>query len=104
MSYGGYSHGQAADRTTEALRAHQPFRRSGYNMTGEEGMRLMDLGMLPADWQAVYRNDRPVYTVLSYRTPIAWVARNGNLVIPDVKYSPTTTQHQWTVKAAWGLM
>ena len=56
---------------------------------------------LPTEHVTTYRNDQPVYTVLSYNTPIAWITRSGLVRIPDVKYSPTTTQHQWTVKAAW---
>jgi len=64
----------------------------------------MSLGLLPPEWEAMYREDKPVYTVLSYDTPIGWIAANGMLRVPPVKYSPTTTQHQYTVKHAWGLL
>jgi hypothetical protein len=37
------------------------------------------------------------YYVRSYATPIAWFA-NGEWTVPDVKYSPTTSRHQSTVK------
>lgn len=40
------------------------------------------------------------YVVMSYRTPIAW-EQDGEITLPDVGYSPTTGQHQYTVKAAW---
>ncbi|WP_282795221.1 hypothetical protein [Streptomyces sp. CC224B] len=51
---------------------------------------------LPARWREQYSAEREqiTYTVLSYRTPIAWVLRSGEVVIPDVTYSRTTTGHQ----------
>ena len=42
------------------------------------------------------------YVVLSYDTPIAWVI-DGEKSVPDVGYSPTTGQHQYLVKHAWGM-
>ncbi len=43
-----------------------------------------------------------VYVVFSYRTPIAWTySYQGNdWMIPDVKYSPTTTNHQSVTSVA----
>lgn len=56
------------------------------------------VGRLPQEWTARYRADleQPgiAYVVLSYSTPIAWVRRDGQAVIPDEYYSPTTTRHQ----------
>jgi len=40
------------------------------------------------------------YVVISYSTPIAWET-DGEIVLPDVGYSATTGQHQYTVKHAW---
>jgi hypothetical protein len=53
-------------------------------------------GQLPPEWAERYRADEQatVYTVISYRTPIAWVLESGEVVIPDAKYSRTTTGHQ----------
>lgn len=53
-------------------------------------------GRLPADWVARYRADaaQAVCVVLSYATPIAWVLDDGDVVIPDVAYSLTTTRPQ----------
>jgi hypothetical protein len=34
------------------------------------------------------------YTVVSCRTPIAWILRTGMIVIPEVAYSLTTSRHQ----------
>lgn len=44
-----------------------------------------------------------VYVVYSYRTPIAWVRRNGDIIMPPVRYSNTTTQHQHKVARAFGI-
>lgn len=54
---------------------------------------------LPESWRITYNQsvERIVYVVWSYQTPIAWVLDDvvcGEVVIPDVKYSRTTTQHQ----------
>lgn len=43
--------------------------------------------------------DQIVYVVLSYETPIAWVLVGGEVVIPDVTYSVTTSRHQNRVRA-----
>lgn len=55
-------------------------------------------GRLPVDWARRYdadsRNPGIVYTVLSWATPIAWVHATGQIVIPDVAYSISTTRHQ----------
>lgn len=42
------------------------------------------------------------YTVFSYETPIAWVV-DGEAHVPDVGYSPTTGQHQYTAAGALGV-
>ena len=34
------------------------------------------------------------YIVFSYNTPIAWVEEDGTVVVPDVKYSVTTSRQQ----------
>lgn len=57
-----------------------------------------DTGRLPDPYRSQYldawSDDRITYTVLSYRTPVAWTLDDGTVVIPPVKYSPTTTGHQ----------
>lgn len=42
------------------------------------------------------------YVVFSYRTPIAWVYRNGAVNLPEIKYSKTTSMHQNWVREAYG--
>jgi hypothetical protein len=98
MSYGGYSHGRNLSDTEQALHERRTIRRRrGNAMWAMEG-QPWSTGIMPADLAREYRADDPTYTVMSYDTPIAWVTRAGLVRIPDVKYSPTTTQHQWTCK------
>lgn len=61
--------------------------------------KVYSTGMLPDDWAGKYAFDDVKYTVLSYNTPIGWVNNGGEIVIPPVKYSQTTTQHQYIVKS-----
>ncbi|MEV5576594.1 hypothetical protein AB0L06_41755 [Spirillospora sp. NPDC052269] len=60
------------------------------------------VGRLPEEWATRYRADfeQPGigYVALSYRTPIAWVRRDGQTVIPDEYYSATTTRHQAIIR------
>ncbi len=79
----------------EALARHEPFETYGA-FRAVDGYRLPFGTRLPPKWRARYRadGDGVTYTVLSYRTPIAWVLRSGEVIIPDVKYSRTTTGHQ----------
>jgi hypothetical protein len=37
------------------------------------------------------------YVVYSYATPIAWVLKNGEVIVPAVRYSVTTSRHQGVV-------
>ena len=94
MSYGGFSHGATLDRTEKALHTLKPFKRQGYGMSAVEGA-VQFFGQLPAEHIEQYRTDRPRYTVLSYDTPIAWITQDGTVRQPAVKYSQTTTQHQY---------
>ncbi|WKW85550.1 hypothetical protein SEA_REYNAULD_98 [Rhodococcus phage Reynauld] len=45
---------------------------------------------------------RTVYVVWSYNTPIAWTDTDGALVVPDIRYSMTTTRHQTECRMADG--
>lgn len=42
------------------------------------------------------------YVVMSYNTPIAWVI-DGQAVVPDIGYTPTTGQHQYLTAHALGV-
>jgi len=58
-------------------------------------------GSLPPRYHDAARRAR--YVVYSYRTPIGWVTQEGERVVPDVGYSDTTSQHQYTVLHAWEI-
>ncbi|MEU0924556.1 hypothetical protein [Streptomyces malaysiensis] len=79
----------------EALARREPFDTYGA-FHAVEGYHLPFRDRLPHRWREQYieDGDEIIYTVLSYRTPIAWVLRCGAVVIPDVKYSQTTSGHQ----------
>ncbi|SEB60383.1 hypothetical protein [Streptomyces melanosporofaciens] len=81
--------------TREALARREPFGTYGA-FHAVEGYHLQFGNRLPPHWLEQYIEDGAdiTYTVLSYRTPIAWVLRCGAVVIPDVKYSRTTSGHQ----------
>lgn len=40
------------------------------------------------------------YVVYSYTTPIAWLRGDGEWAMPAADYSPTTTRHKNTIRAA----
>ena len=44
------------------------------------------------------------YIVFSYGTPIAYLIKRGEWVVPDAKYSVTTSKHQSTIRRALDLI
>lgn len=93
-------HGKSRERIVNALskweacaNSNKTFR--GYRVNGPVSMR----GDLPEPYRTDIVTDRPVYVVWSYSTPIAWITNAGQCVIPDVKYSPTTSNHQGLCRA-----
>lgn len=84
-----------------ALRNGEPFTTSGA-LSGEAYPLIVGGGRLSYDWAS--RIDRPVYVVRSYATAIAWQNYDGTWVVPDDKYSPTTSKHQSTVRRALRLV
>lgn len=80
------------------------------NMHGTDGSHFHhhgEVGELPKEWQTVLVQDQPDYVVWSYETPIAWHVPNDadqgdseRWVVPDVRYSTTTTRHQRLVLTA----
>jgi hypothetical protein len=69
------------------------------------------LGQLPDEWRAVWHNQEIDYVIYSYGTPIAWRTREAHYgnngltyshrwVVPDVRYSVTTSKHQGKVRTA----
>jgi len=69
------------------------------------GSRMLDsMGILPnADREVLWHDaGRGLfdYIVYSYATPIAWHTSDRGWVVPDVKYSVSTTRHQSIVRKA----
>lgn len=62
------------------------------------------LGILPEPYREEYKAAEKLgqitYVVRSYATPIAWVLDSGEVVVPDVKYSATSSNHQTIARFA----
>ncbi len=90
------THGKTREMVIASLEGKKPFKTSG-SFSAVEGA-VESFGQLPKEFAEDYmievKNDDVIYTVLSYKTPIAWVLRDGTVTIPAVKYSQTTTQQQ----------
>ncbi|URG17465.1 hypothetical protein Mbo2_095 [Rhodococcus phage Mbo2] len=84
----------------------------------ETDIRILSTGELPAAWAERLAADITehgrVFVVRSYLTVIAWTvappvepgrtdaAEAGRVILPNVRYSPTTDRHQWAVAEARG--
>lgn len=55
------------------------------------------------DFQTAWTDGTLVYVVMSWYTPIAWVLEDGTRVVPQRRYSKTTTRQQRAVRRAWGM-
>ena len=83
----------------DAIRARREFKASGLSGRIVDAYNTL-YGDLPDEWQERFRqayrdsrHDRRLYAVFSFETPIAWMLGDV-LTFPEVRYSPTTTQHQ----------
>jgi hypothetical protein len=54
-----------------------------------------EYGWLTNVWANFIRQfrDEIVYTVMSYYTPVAWVMRDGRVIVPPIRHSVTTQRH-----------
>ena len=94
MSY--VSRAEAPDYFTH----FKPFK--GNSLTGQRWNRHLSLPYyteLSAEYREQFRKDAPMYVIFSYNTPIAWYGELG-WVVPNVKYSATTSRHQGIVRRA----
>lgn len=79
----------------------EPFTTSGA-MSARYVRWMPSTGRLPADEIADLadlieenrEHGEETYVVFSYGTPIAWATLLEDLVVPDVRYSVTTSKHQ----------
>lgn len=84
----------------DALAALTPFRTSG-NLFGTAGP-VYDTAWLPDPYRSEYRERREFidYTVVSYATPLAWHDTERGWIMPDVRYSVTTSKAQGRIRPA----
>lgn len=66
-------------------------------LRGSDGTAF-DMGQLPENFHESARS--ATYTVYSYSTPIAWKNEDSVWIVPDVKYSVTTSAHQSKIATA----
>ena len=77
-------------------------RREGFTTSGAlrgvERPSYVSTGSLPREWHTSALSAD--YVVYSYSTPIAWHVPGMGWVMPDTKYSVTTSRHQSKVATA----
>lgn len=82
----------------EAVAAREPF-----VGPSSRGGSLEDVGTgtghLPSHLAEAMQSHKPSYVVKSYNTPVAWHGEQG-WVVPDVKYSRTTSRLQGGIRRA----
>lgn len=93
-------------KETQVEAAGHIFRREPFEIGNISGTRHFLAWATRGDLPEKYRKqfDKADYAVWSYETPIAWVEReSGLIVIPPVRYSNTTTQHQYLAARAFDV-
>lgn len=88
------THGKARRDTIADLAHLRPFKRSRFGMWAMTG-KGTGTGWMDPELKAQYlATEDIIYTVYSYRTPIAWVTEDGAVTIPPDGYSTTTRIHR----------
>lgn len=81
------------------------FRRESFRIqnmaAGLVTLPMLTRGDLPKTYHESF--NEAIYAVYSYETPIAWIDKTGEIIMPPVRYSNTTTQHQHTAAQALGV-
>jgi len=90
------------------LDKREPFKNSTGSLSGTTKVLAgwASMGHLPDEWSRTFqaRSFLIDYVIYSYGTPIAWHDKEAGWVEPDVKYSPTTSQHQGSVRTAISVL
>lgn len=86
----------------DAVDDQKPFVRG--NLSGQFVREGVTMGRLPEEYVKIFRQQQELglvhFVIYSRLTPIAWVLYSGSWIIPDVKYSVSTTNHQNVVRTA----
>lgn len=72
--------------------------RSASALSGSYGTGTV--GRLTGDAWQTWRLSDPSYVIRSYGTPIAWYDPRLGWIMPDTRYSVTTSRHQSIVRSA----
>lgn len=80
----------------DILRDREEFTSPTKNLRGEK-THYVNQGWLPSH---LMPTERVQYVVYSYATPIAWLTESGVWVLPDVKYSVSTSKHMGRLRPA----
>lgn len=81
----------------DTLARRESFTTSGA-LRGVDAPGYVSMGILPREYVDSART--AVYVVYSYSTPIAWLLPSGAWVVPDTRYSVTTSRHQSKIATA----
>lgn len=93
--------GRTLSDAEKMIREEKPFVISSGNLRAYRGPWNGQRGFLPEEWHTSLRSAR--YVIYSYGTPIAWITDDGSKVLPDIGYTPTTSQHQYAAATALGI-
>ena len=91
------------DAARAEIAARREFRGNSLWGTHGTGYTGQIYGRAAELWTADTTAGEVSYVVMSYSTPIAWYTKRGEWVIPQEKYSHTTSRHQSVVRQAVGM-
>ena len=97
MKYTSRSDAKAEIAALREFRGNSMFGSRGTSYGGHIYGRAAEL------WAADQIGGEIEYVVVSYATPIAWYTKRGEWVVPEEKYSHTTSRHQSVVRQAVGM-
>ena len=86
---------------SKSMEEREPFERGNLRGKRYESDEFIPTGQLPQEHREalISIRDATIYVVYSFLTPIAWIDTClDEWVIPDVRYSVTTTHHQSLVR------
>jgi len=83
-----------------ATAARQDWKSNSAEGRNVYGGIVWETGRLATEHRELLRSKPVAYVVVSYSTPVAWVHVDGETVIPDARYSQTTSTLQNRLRRA----